>query len=240
MHAHSESRKRKRQSVLAVVVARGVAAVAVGGGGALEAEVVRGRVHERERALELRPALLHRAVVPDGHADEARGDAGPGAVLGRHLAAGAAPGAGHERLVVAQADGHESKLGGVLEVVHQAVGALLGAHVEAQHAPRAVAGVAHGGQARVVRVVGEARVQHAQAQPLHPLGERQRAARVLLDPQRQVRQPLRQLERHLGVHRRAQQHQRPVLQVHHRVHQARRPADRACMHAVSTSRSGEP
>jgi len=169
------TRKSEAQaSVLAVVVAGGVGAVAVGG--ALEVEVVRQWLHERERSLELRPALLQRAVVSHGHADETRGDARARAVLGRHLAAGAAPGAGHERLVVAQADGHEAELGGVLEVVHQAVGALLGAHVEAQHAPRPVPGVAHGGQARVVRVVGEARVQHAQAQALHPRGERQRAA----------------------------------------------------------------
>jgi hypothetical protein len=232
---HARTLGSASASVLAVVVVGGFGAVAVGG----LLEVVRGRrrLHERERALELRPALLQRAVVADGHADEARGDARARAVLGRHLAAGAAAGAGHERLVVAEADGHEAELGGVLEVVHEAVGALLGAHVEAQHAAAAVARVAHGGQARVVRVAGEARVQHAQAQPLHPLGERQRAARVLLHPQRQVRQPLRQLERHLGVHRGAQQHQRPLLQVHHRVHQARRPADRACMHAFSTSRT---
>jgi hypothetical protein len=228
------------RSVLAVVAVAGVGDVAVGGGLVVQQRRRRRRrrrrrwqrrLHERERALELRPPLLERAVVADGHADEPRRDARARAVLGRYLAAGAAPRAGHERLVVAQADGHEPELGGVLEVVHEAVGAVLGAHVDAEHPAGAVPGIGRGGQARVVRVVGEARVEHAQAQALHPGRERQRPARVLLHPQRQVRQALRQLEGHLGVHRRAQQHQRPLLQVHHLVHQARRPADRACMRA---------
>lgn len=178
---------RAGRSVLAVV---GVASVgddvAVGGGGLVEQQGRRGGrrhlLHERDGALELRPALLERAVVADGHAYEAGGDAGPGAVLGRHLAAGAAPRARHERLVVTQADGHESELGGVLEVVHEAVGAVLGAHVDAEHAARAVPGVGDGGEAGVVRVVGEARVEDAQAQALHPGRERQRAPGVLLHP----------------------------------------------------------
>lgn len=200
--------------------------LAVLGGGVAVGMLLLLLLHERERALELRPPLLERAVVPDGHADEAGGDAGASAVLGRHLAAGAAAGARHEGLVVAEADGHEAEAGGVLEVVHEAVGAVLGAHVDAEHAAGAVARVGDGEEAGVVRVVGEARVGDAEAEAAHPGRVLGGAPRVLLHPEREVREALRELEGHLGVHRRAQQHQGPLLQVHHRVHQARRPTDR--------------
>ena len=96
-----------------------------------------------ECLFHLSPFLLQSANVSNRHADEARGDAGELLLLRRHLTAGAAAGAGHEGLVIAQAHGHEPKLNIVLQLTHQEVSPIHGFHVDAEKPAVAVVHVGH-------------------------------------------------------------------------------------------------
>ena len=93
--------------------------------------------------MELAPLLLQGSNVPNRHPHEPRRDSGELLLLSAEFTAGAAAGAGHEGLVVAQAHSHEAELAVVLQVAHEAVGPLLRFHVHAHEPAVAIVLVVH-------------------------------------------------------------------------------------------------